>query len=148
MALPRQEISPVRQRFRTLLLTLVLSAAVAAGCATSGGRSAKEAVQARIEAWRADMLTMDYDAIMVHYSEDFENAEGLGKNQYHDYLMRFKEYMSAMQIDLSTAEITIDGGTATANAIEITVPSGPYVMDMTLRNESGTWLIYRSKVPY
>ncbi len=139
----------MQQRHIALLSTLVLAAALGAGCATTGmHRSPKEAVQARIEAWRTDMLALDYDRIMAHYSEDFKNAEGLDKQAYRGYLVSLKDYMSAMQIDLSTARIAINGNIASVNPIEITIEPDGYDMEMTLRGESGGWLIYRSKVPY
>lgn len=122
---------------------------VLTGCATmGGGMTPEEEIRAKLDAWQAAFVAKDLDTVMEYYSEDFTNYESPDKAALRDYLQSAIDmgYLSEPTVDMTNVVVTVDGDTATAGPVGVKDTFGTAVINLTLKNEAGGWMIVGQEV--
>ncbi len=117
---------------------------LAAGCEMGGGLSDEAQLTAALGQWKAATEAQDIDKIMEPYSEDYEGGRGEGKEGVREFLSGMIEEgaMEDLDMDISEAEITINGDEATVGPIIYAGDWGEIEMKRTLKKESdGVWRV-------
>ena len=112
-------------------------------CGCQMGPSDQKLINTTTGNWKEALIAQDLDKIMETFSEDFESMEGGDKEEAREYLGGvFDEgVVDNAEVDLENAETTIEGDKAKVSGVELTLDSGPIMLDFTLQKEKGSWLI-------
>ena len=116
---------------------------VAAGC-EMGGLSDEAQLTAALGQWKAATEAQDIDKMMEPYSEDYEGGRGEGKEGVRQFLsgMIDEGALEDIDMDISEAEIEIEGDEATVGPIIYAGDWGEIEMKRVLKNESdGVWRV-------
>jgi len=130
----------VKKRNLLLGLCVVL---VAAGCATSGGMSPEQAVQAKVEAWAAAMVAQDLDGMMALFSNDFEHYEWGDKEGAKEFMSEAIDmgYLEDIEISLDDMTLEVDDDEVIAYPIELSASFGSATITLTFIKEDYGYLI-------
>jgi ketosteroid isomerase-like protein len=123
---------------------LVAGLFVLAGGCEMGGLSDEAQLTAALGQWKAATEAQDIDKMMEPYSEDYEGGRGEGKEGVREFLSGMKEEgaLEDIDMDISEAEIEIDGDEATIGPIIYAGNWGEIEMVRTLKKESdGVWRV-------
>jgi ketosteroid isomerase-like protein len=128
---------------RVLTLSLTVALLLTAGCAGLKGASDEEQVADIVNSWLISFQEFDVEVAEEIYSEDFtsdfmENKEAVLQALESD---QFQGFIGNADIDISEAIITIEGDTATAEAIYMESDEFGFEVIHTLAKESDGWKI-------
>ena len=118
--------------------------ALTAGCEMAGGLSDGAQLTAALGQWKAALEAQDIDKMMEPYSDDYEGERGEGKEGVRQFLkgMMDQGYLEDIDMDISEAEIEIDGDEATVGPIKYAGDWGEMETMRTLKKESdGVWRV-------
>lgn len=123
---------------------MVLTAAV--GCAGMGNKAPvdqKAQVKAIMEQWAEAIQGKNVDAVMALLSPEFSSSEFGDYSQFPDALGGFiaEGNLDDAEVDLSTAEITVEDGKATVYPVEVSGGFGSATLEFELVEEDGNWRI-------
>ncbi len=111
-------------------------------------REVLAAMQAHVEA----RINGNVDAVIDSYSEDWKDSKGFGKPSLREGHLGFAagETKANIEIDLSVADIVVDGDSATCSPVSIYTPKGSITYGYTLKKElDGVWrLIYTRTIDW
>jgi hypothetical protein len=133
------------KKFAALIAMLAL--VITAGCATGGGASDEELIDALLADYSAAAQAGDVDGIMALISDNFSHSdwdyEAESKAELEEFVQASKDEgnFEDVEIDLADVEVEIEGTTAEAYPIYWTVPAGSVTMGLTLTKEGGDWLV-------
>jgi hypothetical protein len=126
---------------------LVLLALITVGCATSGGASNEEQINALLGDWKAAILAIDLDDFMATYSAnfahddyDYEAEDYAGLREYIETSMDEGGF-DDVEVILEDMEIEIEDETAAVYPIDYVTPEGTLTIELTLTKEKAGWLI-------
>jgi len=130
------------ERVLSFSFAAVLSVALV-GCATMGGKSDEELIAETMETFKAGLLEQDVDKVMMVISENFENDQAPDKAAVGDFFGQAIDagYLEGAEIDLTNAEVTIDGEMATAYPIDLSSLIGSVSVELMMTKEEGQWLV-------
>jgi len=131
---------------KAMMMTLatLFAATLMAGCAgMGGGPSDDELIAKVIGDWKAAGLAQDIDAMLVLYSESFENYEFGDKAGFKSFMDDAKDmgYLEDAEIDLEGAKTTIEGDEANVYPVEMEAAFGSATIELVLKKEGDAWLI-------
>lgn len=136
---------------RKLVCLQVVSVAVLAvlvcGCMTGGkGPDDRELITNTMNEWKAGLVEKDADKIMSAYSENFQDNEGRGKADMANFIKEViaQGYLDSTNVDLDSAQITINGEDATVSPISLSSAAGSMVLSVSLKKEDGVWRIVKA----
>ncbi len=110
-------------------------------CVCGSSQKDKMLIHATMESWKQALMVRDFDALLIHYSENFTSREAENKE---DVLAMFQEadaagYLDKVAFDLESAFLDIEGDTA---VYVIYDDEGEVDTDFTLAREEGNiWRI-------
>ncbi|SVD24499.1 uncharacterized protein METZ01_LOCUS377353, partial [marine metagenome] len=111
-------------------------------------REVLAAMQAHVEA----RINGNVDAVIDSYSEDWKDSKGFGKPSLREGHLGFAagETKANIEIDLSVADIVVEGDSATCSPVSIYTPKGSITYGYTLKKElDGVWrLIYTRTIDW
>jgi ketosteroid isomerase-like protein len=117
---------------------------VAAGCDMAVGLNDGAQLTAALVQWKTATEAQDIDKMMEPYSDDFEGEGGVGKEEVREFLsgMIDEGYLEEMEMDISEAEIKIEGDKATVGPIRYIGDWGEEEDTRILKKESdGVWRV-------
>jgi len=120
----------------------VLAAALISGCQT--GATDEEQLTAALGQWKAAIEVQDLDKMMEPYSDDYEGESGEGKEGVRQFLsgMMDEGALDDIEVNISDAEINIEGDKATVGPIYYSGSWGEVGMIRTLKKEAdGVWRV-------
>ena len=121
---------------------VVLAAALISGCQM--GPTDEEQLTAALGQWKAAVEAQDLDKMMEPYSDDYEGESGEGKEGVRQFLsgMMDEGALEDIDMDISEAEINIEGDKATVGPIIYSGGWGEIEMMRILKKEAdGVWRI-------
>ena len=127
-----------------IAVLLVAGVLVVAGGCEMGGLSDEAQLTAALGQWKAATEAQDIDKMMEPYSEDYEGGRGEGKEGVRQFLSGMKEEgaLEDIDMDISEAEIEIEGDEATVGPIIYAGDWGEVEMTRILKKESdGVWRV-------
>lgn len=133
----------------TLTFATLLAVTLIGGCASMGGGPSDEELVAKVLAdWKAAALAQDIDAMLVSYSEDFENYEFGDKAGLKSFLQDAADmgYLEDAAIDIEGTKTTIEGDEATLYPVEMEAAFGSATIELVLKKEGDAWLITQMDV--
>jgi ketosteroid isomerase-like protein len=104
----------------------------------------KQQISDSMKQWKRALQQEDIDMMLSDYSEDYQGEGGETKEQVHDFLegMKSEGVLSGTIMDLSDAEVTIDGDTATVEPIRYVGDWGEMATSRVLKKEKdNTWRV-------
>jgi ketosteroid isomerase-like protein len=105
------------------------------GCATTGGgASDEELVMGALASWSEAFQSQDLDAVMVHFSEDFDTDLEEVADFFEDL------FDSGVEVSVEEATATVNGDTANAGPVAFKGDSGEARLFFHLKKEEGSWL--------
>lgn len=122
----------------------ILMAALVCGCAGMGkGLSDEELVMGQLQALVDALLAKDVDAAKALLSDDWYHPEVGGKEVAMDYIEQGVDMgvMDDAEVDLESAEVEVEGDTATVYPVEASSPMGSVTVQLDFKKEDGTWLL-------
>ncbi len=128
---------------------LALSAVLlTSGCATTGGgASDDEQITALLDQWKAAILAVDLDKLLLTYSAnfahdsyDYEAEDKAGLREYLDTSVEEGGF-DDVEVALEEIEVEIENGKATVYPIDYITPEGTLTIELTLTKEKAGWLI-------
>jgi len=121
---------------------------LAAGCEMLGGGSDEAQLTAALGRWKSALEAQDLDKMMEPYSDDYESERGEGKEGVRQFLggMMDEGALEDVEMDISEAEIKIEGDEATVGPIRYSSDDFEIEMMRTLKKESdGVWRVVGTK---
>ena len=121
---------------------VVLAAAFISGCQM--GATDEEQLTAALGQWKAATEAQDLDKMMEPYSDDYEGESGGGKEGVRQFLsgMMDEGALDDIEVDISEAEINIEGDKATVGPILYAGSWGELEMMRILKKEAdGVWRV-------
>jgi len=128
----------------TLMVALGLSVVLAAGCATtSKGLSDEEQVKKQMQEAVQAIQAKNYDVFSKNVSESFYSSAVGDRNDLLKYLKNADEmgFLDGIEIDLSQAEIVIEGTTGTVDPVYADGVFGSLTLNFEGAKENGVWVI-------
>lgn len=139
-------------RFVTVLLTLCVIAALVGGCASmSGGGGRAAEVMAAMAEYEKAQKAGDVDGLVAFFSEDWESAEGAGKEVLQGYFQGLVDQGGSEEtvINLSECEVVFQGGIATMGPIIFESSAGESQWEYEMQKEAdGKWRCIYSEQLY
>ena len=120
---------------------------LAAGC-EMGGLSDEAQLAAALGQWKVATEAQDIDKMMEPYSDDYEGESGEGKEGVRQFLSGMKDEgaLEDIEVDISEAEIEIEGDEATVGPIIYAGNWGEVEITRILKKESdGVWRVVGSE---
>ena len=109
-------------------------------------------VLAAMQAHVAARINGNVDAVIDTYSEDWKDSKGFDKSSLREGHLAFTagETKADIEIDLSLADIVVEGDSATCSPVSIYTPKGSITYGYTLKKElDGVWrLIYTRAIDW
>ena len=127
-----------------IAVLLVAGMLVAAAGCEMGGLSDEAQLTAALGQWKAATEAQDIDKMMEPYSEDYEGNRGEGKEGVRQFLSGMIEEgaLEDVDMDISEAEIEIEGDNATVGPIIYAGDWGEIEMKRILKKEDdGVWRV-------
>ncbi len=123
------------------------------GCSTTAPAASIEAeAEAAVRAYGWAMKAGDMDALLALYSKDWEDNHGAAKDSLKDRYqgMADKDGYKDTVVDLSAAEVTVDGDTVTVAPVTLTSSAGSITYAHKLKKEAdGVWrLVYTEGIDW
>jgi len=121
---------------------VVLAAALIGGCQM--GATDEEQLTAALGQWKAAIEAQDLDKMMEPYSDDYEGESGEGKEGVRQFLSGLIDEgaLEDIDMDISEAEINIEGDKATVGPILYAGSWGEIEMMRILKKEAdGVWRV-------
>jgi beta-fructofuranosidase len=115
-------------------------------CSPKEGDAEAEVLMAMRD-WRAAMLAGDVDALLAAYSGDWGDHHGATKESLKNTYQGMKEKGAGgkFEIDLSEAEVVVDGETATVTPVTLSSSAGSITHTHKLKKEAdGVWRLIRT----
>ncbi len=137
----------MKQMLNLGTLVVLLGALVAAGCATTGGASDAEQIDAFLGEWAAAIVAADLDKMMATYSENFTHDgyeyDAADKAALREYTQGSIDMGNFEDVELNVedADVEIEGKTATVYPIEYSIAEGTITIELFLAKEKAGWLI-------
>lgn len=124
-------------------LVLTLSVAGCAGSKMAKGPSDEEVVQQLSADFMAAVEAKDVDKLISYCSDDFESAYLGDKAAFKDFLNMAvgQGYLDGIDIDLDSAELVIEGDTATKYPVSVDGSFGSVTVEVQGKKTNGTWMI-------
>ncbi|HIJ70529.1 MAG TPA: SnoaL-like domain-containing protein [Planctomycetes bacterium] len=129
---------------KSLISVIVTAGLLVAGCEMAGGMSENAKLTAALGQWKTALEEQDLDKMMEPYSEDYEGERGEGREGVRRFLERMMDEgaLEDVEMDVSEAEIKINGDKATVGPIVYTGDWGEIEMTRILKKESdGVWRV-------
>jgi ketosteroid isomerase-like protein len=118
---------------------------LAAGCEMAGGPSDEAQLTAALGRWKAALEAQDLDKMMEPYSDDYKGGSGEGGREGVRLFLKGMMDEGALEdveMDISEAEIKIEGDKATVGPIRYSSDEFEIEMMRTLKKESdGVWRV-------
>ena len=109
-------------------------------------------VFAAMQAHVAARINGNVNAVIDSYSEDWKDSKGFGKSSLREGHLAFTvgETKADIEIDLSVADIVVEGDSATCSPVSIYTPKGSITYGYTLKKElDGVWrLVYTRTIDW
>jgi ketosteroid isomerase-like protein len=131
-----------KSQIATLLVTSLFL--LAAGCQMVAGGSDKAQLTAALSQWKAALEAQNLDKMIEPYSDDYEGESGEGKEGVRQFLggLIDEGVLEDIDMDISEAEITIEGDEATVGPIRYSSDDFEIEMTRTLKKEKdGVWRV-------
>ncbi len=133
------------------LLAVVIGIVVLCGCASTPlDTSIEDEVLATMRDYRAAMMAGDVDALLAFYSEDWGDHHGAAKDSLKNHYqgMRDKGGYKEIELDLSAAEVIVDGDIVTVKPVTFASSKGSLSNAHRLKKEAdGVWrLVYTEMI--
>ena len=128
-----------KSQIAALLVTSLLLLAAGCGVPSDVGQLSSSLVQ-----WKVALEAQDIDKMMEPYSDDYEGERGEGKEGVRQFLSRMMDEgaLEDIDMDISEAEIKIEGDKATVGPIRYAGDWGEVEMMRILKKESdGVWRV-------
>jgi len=95
-------------------------------------------ILAAMEAHAAARINGDVDGVLDSYSEDWEDSKGFRKSSLKKGHLAFTvgTTKTDIKIDLSVADIIVEGDSATCSPVSIYTPKGSITYSYTLKNSN------------
>ena len=131
----------------------VFCLAVASGCATSGGTTAKAAsADPKVEVtkvlgeWGSALATKNLDSIMTFYSDSFKDGEGRDKMALKDFIKGAIDqgYLDGAKVDVAAAQVSVNGAEAVVAPVSLSGNMGEISLSLSLKKEANGWRIVSS----
>ena len=129
--------------------------AMAFGCATSGGGTAKTkaggdektAITKMLGDWSSALASKDINKIMPFYSDSFKNDEGMDKAGMKELIAGAisNGYLDGAKIDVASAQVSVNGEEAVVAPVNLSGDMGALSLSISLKKEAGTWRIASSR---
>ena len=129
---------------KSLIAVVVVVGLLAAGCEMAGGLSDEDQLTAALGQWKSALEAQDLDKMIEPYSDDYEGERGEGKEGVRQFLggMIDEGALEDVEMDISEAEIKIEGDKATVGPIMYAGDWGEIEMMRILKKESdGVWRV-------
>jgi len=123
-------------------LGVVFAAVLISGCQM--GATDEEQLTAALGQWKVATEAQDLDKMMEPYSDDYEGESGEGKEGVRQFLsgMIDEGVLEDVDMDISEAEINIEGDKATVGPIYYSGSWGEVGMIRILKKEAdGVWRV-------
>lgn len=127
-----------------LTLLVVLPLLLASGCATkSKALTDEEIISQRIQEGINDIKAKNWDKFNGNVSEKFESYAVGDKEDLLAYLKNAEDmgFLDGIEIDVSEAEIKVEGDTATMDPIYASGSFGSLTLTFEGTKENGVWVI-------
>jgi ketosteroid isomerase-like protein len=121
---------------------VVLAAVLFSGCQT--GATDEAQLTAALGQWKVALEAQDLDKMMEPYSDDYEGESGEGKEGVRQFLSGLIDEgaLEDIDMDISEAEINIEGDKATVGPILYAGSWGEIEMMRILKKEAdGVWRV-------
>ena len=109
-------------------------------------------VFAAMQAHVAARINGNVEAVIDSYSEDWKDSKGFDKSSLREGHLAFTvgETKADIEIDLSVADIVVEGDSATCSPVSIYTPKGSITYGYTLKKElDGVWrLVYTRTIDW
>jgi ketosteroid isomerase-like protein len=128
-----------KSQIAVLLVSGLLLLAAGCGVPSDVGQLSSSLVQ-----WKAAFEAQDLDKMIEPYSDDYEGEQGEGKEGVREFLEGLKEqgYLEDVDMDISEAEIKIEGDEATVGPIRYSSDDFDIEMMRMLKKENdGVWRV-------
>lgn len=127
-------------------MTALALVVIGAGCATGGGGSGmsdEDAIKAVIAQFETAMTALDFDAVFALVADDFEMSDGLGKDEYKEFLTQLKDADQFDGVELSSEglTVTVDGDKAEAMPLVVSGSFGEATLEFELEKRDGAWVV-------
>ena len=131
--------------------------AMAFGCATSGGGTAKTkaaaggdektAITKMLGEWSSALASKDVNKIMPFYSDSFKNDEGMDKAGMQELIAGAisQGYLDGAKVDVASAQVSVNGEEAVVAPVNLSGDMGALSLSFSLKKEAGTWRIASSR---
>jgi ketosteroid isomerase-like protein len=129
---------------KSLIAVVVVVGLLASGCEMGGGLSDEAQLTAALGQWKSALEAQDLDKMVEPYSDDYEGESGEGKEGVRQFLkgMMDEGVLEDVEMDISEAEIEIEGDEATVGPIRYSSDDFEIEMMRTLKKESdGVWRV-------
>lgn len=134
----------MKRPIKSIACLACLALVLVCGCQIVGkGPSDEELIRNTLSDWAAAIKAQDIDKVMATYSEEFESSETPDKETHRDLIAGYIDagYMDESEMDLESAEVTIEDGKASVTGVGFTTVMGDFGLDFALQKEGGAWLI-------
>ncbi len=131
--------------YRIAVPGIIAVLALASGCATVGGPTAEEQVDGVIAAWQAALKAAELDTVLALYSEDYSSSQTPDKAALRRSLENAREFLPELETDLSQAQTTVNGGSATVGPVRMNARGRDFSMQITLAEEQDGWKIINTE---
>jgi len=123
------------------LCTVVVSVAIACGCAAMGGGSSDERlIVDMLETWVEAYETGNVDTMATLFADGYQHDQFGGKDSYVATMEGiFAE--TDMEATFDADSISVDGDEATVDVVLDSSAYGEYPYTLKLKKVAGTWLI-------
>ena len=130
---------------KTSVLALAL-VAMGAGCATGGGMSGmsdEDNIAAMMAKFQTAMVALDIDGAFEMVADDFEMSDGLGKDEYKEFLTQLKDagQFDGVEFSVDDLAVAVDGDTAEAGPMEVEGAFGAATLEFELEKRDGEWVV-------
>ncbi len=125
-----------------IAVLLAASLCLVAGCQM--GASDEEQLTAALGQWKAALEAQDLDKMVEPYSDNYEGEQGEGKEGVREFLEGLMDqgYLEEIEMDISEAEIKIEGDKATVGPIRYSSDDFDIEMMRILKKEAdGVWRV-------
>lgn len=126
------------------LVVVVSVLALVSGCSTLGkGPSDEELAMEAATTFSQAVVSKDLEGAMAVVSEDFFNSDAGDKAALGDYIQGAMDagYFENGKCDVTAAEVTLEGETATVYPIQMSSDMGAITVSLELKKEKGGFMV-------
>ena len=127
-----------------MIVSVLISMVMISGCVED---SSQKQISGLMKEWKAAYQQEDIDKMLASYSDDYEGANGEGKEEVRGFLEQIKDggYLTGSEMDLDGAKIKVTGNTATVEPIRYAGDWGEMQTTRLLKKENNVWRVVGSR---